>query len=243
MAARPSPMILITRPEPSARTLKKMLEAKGYEALIEPLLKIEPLRPMAPLRGNVQGIALTSANAVSALREEAKRLPIFAVGKATADAARKAGCDHVMSGDGDGAALAELIAGTCSPSDGAILHLAGEVVREDFHLGLEAKGFHIKREVVYRARPAAAFSEELLRAWRSHKVSAVLLFSPRTAEILVRLLIEHDLADQVDRTTAICVSEATATPCRELVWREICLALEPNQDAMIRSLEGSIDIC
>lgn len=236
-------MVLITRPEIAASGLKQELESRGFAPLIEPLLTIEPLGQMQPLADDVQAIALTSANAVPALSEEAKRLPVFAVGEATAKAARNAGCEQVISGDGDGAALAELIDQTCRPERGAILHVAGEVVRDDFHLSLEAKGFHIHREVVYRARPASSFSAKLLNAWQSHKVAAVLLFSPRTAEILVRLIIEHDLTGQVDRTAAICVSDAAATPCRELTWREICLAPQPNQDALIRALEGSISIC
>ena len=204
---------------------------------------IEPLGPMTCLPKDVQAILLTSANAIPALSDEAKSKKIFAVGKATAEAARASGCCHVLTGNADGKALALLVAETCHPEDGALLHIGGEVVREDLHRSLEVEGFHIKREVVYRAASATHLSDELQSAWRSRGIAAVLLFSPRTAEILVRLLIEHGLSGYVDRTAAICVSEATATPCRELDWREICLAPRPNQDALIRSLEGSITLC
>ena len=83
----------------------------------------------------------------------------------------------------------------------------------------------------------------LLAAWHRREIAAVLLFSPRTAETLVRLLIDYGLASHVDTTTAICVSEATATPCRRLDWRTICLAARPDREALIRALEGSIGIC
>jgi len=240
---RPSPVVLITRPEASALPLKEELEAKGYATMIEPLLTIRSLGNMAALPRGVQAIALTSAHAVPALSEEAKRFPVFTVGKATGKAARAAGCKHVIEGDGDGADLAVRIGKECRPEDGAILHIAGEVVREDLSRILRAQGFDMRHEAVYQALANSKFSDDLVRAWEHRDIAAVLLFSPRTADILVRLLIEHGLTSQVDRTAAICVSEEAATPCRELVWEEVCLAPRPNQAAMIRALEGSIIIC
>lgn len=236
-------MVLITRPEAAAFSLKQELEAKGYATIVEPLLTIEPLQPMSALPKLVQALALTSAHAVPALSEEAKRLPIFTVGKATAGAARAAGCSQVIAGNGDAADLAAVIIERCRPKDGAILHISGEIVREDLQKKLTERGFEVHREAVYRAVTRPRFSDNLLRAWQRREVTAVLLFSPRTAENLVRLLIDAGLSRSVDRTTAICVSDATATPCRTLDWRAIVLAAQPNRDALLRALEGSIRIC
>ncbi|MEM7042103.1 MAG: uroporphyrinogen-III synthase [Pseudomonadota bacterium] len=243
MAARPSPLVLITRPEESARRIRQDLEAKGYATLVEPMLTIERLGSMARLSENVQAIVLTSAHAVKALNAEAKELPVFAVGKATTEAAQVEGCAQVISGDGDGADLARLIGEQLRPEGGVILHVAGEHVRDDLNRILEDQGFKIHREIVYRAHASTGLSKAVTQAWQAREIAAVLLFSPRTAEILVHLLIEHGLADHVDRTTAICVSESTATPCRTLDWRTICLAARPNREALIRALEGSISVC
>lgn len=243
LAARPSPLVLITRPEEKALPLKHELEAKGYATLVEPLLTIETLGPMKAPTGDVQALALTSANAVSALSEDAKQLTVFTVGKATAEAARAAGCSRVISSDGDAMDLAGLIGAHCRPEDGAVLHAAGEIIREDLRRILTDQGFEVRHAIVYRALASTGFSDKVLHAWRRREIGAVLLFSPRTADILVRLLIDHDLAHHVDRTTAICVSEATATPCRTLGWKTISLAARPNREALIRALEGSIRIC
>ncbi|MEM9625336.1 MAG: uroporphyrinogen-III synthase [Pseudomonadota bacterium] len=243
MQGEPSPLVLITRPESAALPLKRKLEARGYATIVEPLLTIEHLRRLPPLSKWVQALALTSVNAVPALSDEAKRLPIFTVGKATAEAARQAGCSEVIAGDGDGGALAGLISEHCDVKDGAILHVSGEIVRDGLDQGLKEQGFEVRREMVYRALASGGFSNELSKVWRGREVAAVLLFSPRTAEILVRLLNDAQLSRYVDRTVAICVSEATATPCRTLDWRTVVLAAQPNQDALIRALEGSIRIC
>ncbi|MGI9499355.1 MAG: uroporphyrinogen-III synthase [Geminicoccaceae bacterium] len=227
--------------------MQQELEAKGYATLVEPLLTIEQMSSqegvMSALPKRTQAIALTSTHAVPALSDEAKRLPVFTVGKATAEAARSAGCDQLISGDGDAAALATLIGARCQMEDGIILHVSGEVVRDDLHRILSGQGFDVRREVVYRAMPSAGFSDDLVSAWRRCEITAVLLFSPRTAEILVRLLITSELTSYVDTATAICVSEATAAPCRALGWKKVCLAARPNREAVIRALEGSIGIC
>jgi len=238
-----SPLVLITRPEDTARTLAKTLEAKGYNTVVEPLLHIEPLGPMAPLAPDVQAIILTSTRAVPALHDDARQLPIYAVGKATAAAARDAGCMQVIEGDGDGKALAGRIARTCRPDEGSLLHLGGEIIRDDLHRQLDRLDFTLRREIVYRAHAKTELSRTLRDLWLGRQITAVLLFSPRTAEILVRLLRDHNLAGHVDRTVAICVSEAAAAPCRMIDWRAICLAPRPNRDALLRTLEGSIGIC
>lgn len=235
--------VLITRPEDKARQLEQELQSRGYATIVEPLLVIERLGTMSALPGDIQALALTSAEAAPALSDAAKRLPVFTVGEATAAAARKAGCSQVIEGNADAAALAVLIGTHCRPENGAILHLAGEVVREDLKRILEEQGFEFRQNVVYRALSRTKFSPTLRAAWQRREIAAVLLFSPRTAETLVRLLIEDGLTDHVDTATAICVSEAAATPCRALVWRDICLAVQPNRAAMLKALEGSIGIC
>ena len=94
--------VLITRPRERALEFARELEQRGDTALIEPLLAIEPIAGVAPELDGVQAIVLTSAHAVPALSERGRRLPVFAVGDATAAAARRAGCSTVVSAGGAG---------------------------------------------------------------------------------------------------------------------------------------------
>jgi uroporphyrinogen-III synthase len=243
MSNERKPKVLITRPEAAARSLQQALEPLGYDTLIEPLLTIEQTGRISDVPSDVQALILTSAHAVGALGDEVRDLPIFGVGSATAEAARRAGFGNLIVGNADGAALAELIKERCHPKDGRLLHLSGEIVRDDLHRLLAEAGFDVQRNVVYRALASTGLSNATVDAWRQRQIDAVLLFSPRTAGILVRLLQDHALIDHVDRTTAICLSEQTATPCRAIDWKDVCVAAQPNQKALIRALEGSIRIC
>ena len=207
-------------------------------ALIEPLLTIEPIPDAAPDLAGVQAILLTSANAVPALDKAARRLPVFAIGGATAAAAGGAGCTTVVSAGGAGEDLARLVAGRCRPDGGALLHLCGEATRPEPAATLAAAGFALRRQPVYRAAAARALAPGTIEALRRQEIEAVLLLSPRTARTFCALIGRHGLEASLGATAAICLSAAVAEPCRRLVWRGIYTAARPELAAVLEVLEA-----
>src|SRR5262245_9639371 len=107
--------ILVTRPADEAERTAQALRVLGHEALIAPVLRIEPIED-APLGdGPWSGVLMTSGNAARAMAMHPRRaalfkLPAFAVGAQTTKAARDAGFSDVSSADGDSADLARLVA-------------------------------------------------------------------------------------------------------------------------------------
>jgi uroporphyrinogen-III synthase len=231
-------LVLITRPRAAALALARELEGRGHEALIEPLLTIEPIAGVVPNLAGVQAIVLTSGHALAALGGSDPGRPVFVVGEATAAAARRAGCRDVRTGGGDAGQLARLIARKCRPAAGPLLHLSGTEVRPELAEGLAQAGFALRRQAVYRARAAERLSPAALTALRGGGVGAVLLFSPRSAEILVRLLAAYGLTGCLGRTEAICLSRAVSDRCRELPWKALRVAARPEVSAMVGQLEG-----
>jgi uroporphyrinogen-III synthase len=232
--------VLITRPVVKAQALARLLEARAHTVSIEPLLTIEPL-PVALELGGVQAIALTSANAAPALGA-ARHLPVFAVGAASAAAARGAGCMRVESAGGDAASLARRIVACCLPQRGAILHLCGTEVRQGLAEALRAAGFRVLRQPVYRAKPAQALSAATCAALREG-IDAVLLFSPRTALVFAELIVRHGLERCLAATDACCLSAAVAESCHELAWRRVWIAARPDQGALVELLEAADRRC
>ena len=229
--------VLLTRPQAASERLAQDLVARGHEVLIEPLLTIEPLPGPPPDLAGVQALVITSAHAVPALAGTDPRLPLFVVGQATAAAARAAGRRDVRVGEGDAQALARRIVRECRPADGALLHLSGSEVRPELERDLTAAGFTLRRHPVYRARAAQALSAATVDALRAGRLDAVLLFSPRSAAILVGLLTRHGLAGDLRGTEAICLSAAVAEPCRRLPWR-IRVATRPEVAMVVGQLEA-----
>ena len=231
--------VLITRPRAEAAALAADLAARGHEVTVEPLLTIEPLKGVVPALAGVQAIVLTSAHAVPALPATGVRLPVFAVGGATARAAQAHGCEEVHAAGGDAPSLARLVGARCRPAAGPLLHLAGAEVRPGLAEALAAAGFALRRQTVYRAVAARGLSAPLVEALRRGAIDAVLLFSPRTATILVELIAAHHLVGCLGRTEAICLSGAVAAPCRRLAWRAVRVAPRPEVGSLLAQLEAA----
>src|SRR4051812_20956438 len=97
--------LLVTRPEPEGERTAAQLRARGCDVVVAPLLRLQSIA--AEIDGSRwDGLALTSANAVRSLAGHPRlpallEVPVFAVGRRTAEAARAAGFAKVVSADGD----------------------------------------------------------------------------------------------------------------------------------------------
>jgi uroporphyrinogen-III synthase len=230
--------VLITRPRADAETLAQALEARGHDVLVEPLLTILPIAGAVPDLAGVQAILLTSAHALPALAGADPGRSVFAVGDASARAARTAGCGDVRAAGGDAASLGRLVIAQCRPAAGALLHLAGTDVRPGLAEALLAAGFDFRRQAVYRAVAAVALSQPTIAALRARTIDAVLLFSPRSAAIFADLIAGHGLSDCLGQSEAICLSDAVAAACHRLRWAAVRTAAQPEVEALLQQLEG-----
>jgi uroporphyrinogen-III synthase len=228
--------VLITRPEAEARGFARRLEALGYETLVEPMLVLEFVAPDGPpdLAG-VQAVLFTSANGVGAFARHSpeRRLAVFAVGRATAEAARAAGFAEVRSAEGDAEALVRLVAAKLDPEAGALVHARGEEVARDPARALAERGFQVRSMALYRMRPAASLSPALVRQIEEGAFDVAAFFSPRSAGTFVSLVEKAGLSRLVERIAAVALSRAVAERLRPLPWRRLLVAAEPNQRALI----------
>jgi uroporphyrinogen-III synthase len=234
--------LLVTRPEPDAAREAERLAARGHEAVLAPLLAIEFV-PDPPLQlEGAQGLLVTSRNALRALafhRELGKacKLPLFAVGEATANAAKELGFADVISGPGTGAALAELILRKLDPKRGPLVHLAGETLAFDLKAALERHGFTVYRPVLYRAVPARELPAEALRLLKAGTLDGVILMSPRTAKTFAALLARHGLVTQGMSLVCYCLSEAVAEAVATL-GLEARVAARPREEDVLALVDS-----
>ncbi len=234
------PRVLLTRPREDAAEFAVLLERKGYRVAIEPMLVIEPIEATFDL-STFQAVLVTSANGARALAAAGagRGVPLFAVGDATARAARDAGFTTVESAAGDSAALARLVAGRLDPEAGPLLHVSGEDVAGDLAESLSARGFAVERRVLYRACATAALSAEGARLIADGAIDAVLFFSPRSARTFVSLAVAAMLAPACAAMAAICLSDAVADGSADgVVWRAVCVASRPDRAALIEALDA-----
>ena len=214
------------------------LVARGVDAVLAPLLEIEPVAGRGVDLAGVRALLVTSANGARALAAATERrdLTVLAVGDASARAAREAGFADVEAAGGDVESLAALVRTRLAPSQGALLHAAGRERAGDLAALLAPDGFTVWRAVLYRAHPVAALPATAEAALRDGVLDAVLLYSPRTAGTFVRLVCAAGLAPSCARLAAACLSPSVADVARALPWRRVAVADTPTEDTLIAAM-------
>jgi len=237
--AKPALCALVTRPREEADGLALALGRRGVEVLVEPLMQVRYQSPEAIDLDGVQAILCTSANGVRALAQASgeRRVPLLAVGDATAARACAEGFDRVESAGGDVGDLARLAAARLRPQDGRLLYVGGNVVAGDLAGVLRAQGFAVQRRVLYEARAAGALSPAVVDGLRAGMIAFALFFSPRTAAIFARLAGIAEVAECCTKVTALSISAAADVALTGLPWRDRRIAERPNQPALLEALD------
>lgn len=227
--------VLITRPKDDAAALAAKLGDAGVESTVEPLLDVAYLDGPLPDMGFVQGLLVTSANGIRAFARlnTERNITVWAVGNASARAARDLGFTDVHSASGDVDALARLVIAEVDASLGALLHIAATQVAGDLGGQLEQAGFTYQRCVLYEARLATGFSDAVLAQFVTGGIGGVMLYSPRTADIFARLISNAGLDDMLGDTIAFCLSPAVGEKIKGLRWKGIAVAAKPDEASLI----------
>ena len=168
---RPDMAVLVTRPHPDNEATARVLRRRGFAVLLAPMLRFEPVAWQEDLDDDFAAVIATSANALRAAESELGdlgKLPLFAVGEHTAEAARRAGFAEVIAADGDAAKLRKRVRKSLKAGEeaGKLLYLAGAELSRDLAGELAADGFEVVTRTTYRmvalpslpreARPLAA---------------------------------------------------------------------------------------
>ena len=192
-----------------------------------------------PDLSGVQALLITSTNGIRAFarRVPGRGIAVCAVGDASARAAGDLGFGDVTSASGDVEALAAMVKADRNPNAGALLHVAGTDLVGDLFGLLEAAGFEVRRAVLYEARAAGSLSGETRDAMEAGTLDGVLLFSPRTAALFAELVTDAGVSETCRDLIAYCLSPAVAEKVQSLAWRDVVVATEPSQEALLRALD------
>jgi uroporphyrinogen-III synthase len=208
--------IAVLRPEPGNRITAAAIEGRGRTALRLPLFETRPLAWTMPDPLAFDALILTSANAVRLAGEALgglRSLPVYAVGEATASAARRAHFDVVAVG---GAGAAALIEQAHTAGVRRALHLAGR------ERTLEAGGIIAQILPVYasEALPVAPSDIAALAG------TVALIQSARAGERLA------EIAQDRGAIMLAAVSHAAAAGAGN-GWRAVAVAPRPETEALI----------
>ena len=208
--------LFVLRPEPAAHRTVERARALGMDVTLIPLFELEAVEWSPPDPEQFDGILLTSANAVNmggGQLESLRRLPVHAVGDATAVAAEVAGFGVASIGRGGVQDLLESI-----EPNARLVHLCGEDRRAP-----DQPKQDISQVTVYRAR---AIDDPLSIAALRNQVAVI--HSPRAAARLAELVPEEDRL-----SVRIAAISAAAADAAGSGWADIRIASSPNDSALL----------
>ena len=227
--------LLITRPREDAEALAAILNGRGHEAIVAPLLELYFMPGAEISLDGIQAVVASSANGIRgfAARSPERNLPVYVVGPQTAETARQSGFADVISADGDAAALIAKVVERTNPAKGKLLHAAGSETAGHIKQALEARGYHVDASVLYEAIPVESLPAVAHVELRANLLGGVLMFSPRTARIFAALVAKDGMEENCRRLDAFCISAATADALSPLPFARLAVAGSPNQAAML----------
>ena len=229
--------LLLTRPKEDSVELSDALEKMGIKSVVAPMLLIENIPGPDIATEPLQGFLVTSANGVRALaaRTDNRDLPVYAVGDATARAARDIGFGSVTSAAGDVDDLATLVAHACDAGDGAFYHATGTVTAGDLSGRLTAVGFEVIREKIYEAKTVEHLPDHARMALAAGAINGVVIFSPRTAETFVNRVAAAGLMMILGEMQLFALSQNVRDAAGN-AWDETIVADKPTQEFLLNAI-------
>jgi uroporphyrinogen-III synthase len=245
--------VLVTRPHPDNETTAATLRASGYDVVLAPALRLEPIPLPHGAEAGYAAVIVTSANALRAVAPQLKahpllQLPLFAVGEQTAAAARRAGFVAVISADGDAAALLKCVARgvRAAPAKKSardtrpLLYLAGADLSRDLAGELGARGIDVVTRATYRMVPVVRLPPDICEAFAANRVEAVLHYSTRSARAFLEAVRAAGVEISALALPQCCISAAVAQVLREAGAARLAVAAQPNEEALLTALAGTI---
>lgn len=236
--------VVVTRPQHSGeRTVRRLMEM-GHEALSLPLS--EPVHDVdaaqQALSDTQDAIAITSAEAIRALAALGPNLaphlrrPLFAVGKATAKEARNLGFTRVLSSEGSGIELAELIARNRTGTQQPLLYLAGSPRAAGFETRLTELNISLRTVECYHMLDITPDDAALRELFIETRADAVLLYSRQTAQRFFSLPFLRQHPDTLALTRFLCLSEVIAEAVPASLRAHVDISAMPDEDSLLALL-------
>jgi uroporphyrinogen-III synthase len=241
--------VLVTRPHPDDEATAAGLRARGFEVLLAPMLRFEPIAFHDDMDARYGAVIVTSANALRGIEPHLTdsrllKLPLFAVGEHTAAAARDAGFSKVVSAKGDATALRDSVLASVKAKElkkaSPLLYLAGADLARDLAGELGDGGLRVVTHTTYRMVPVASQPREVCDAFAASRIKAVLHYSRRSARAFLDAARAGGVEISALSIPQCCISAAVAAVVREAGATQVMVAATPDETALFQTLERAL---
>ena len=238
--------LLVTRPDDAAAHTIRRLRDLGHQIVTLPVMKAEHHldATLKALRIPHGALAITSAAAVRALAAIGGHLDpylgdrVYAVGEATAAAAREIGFRDVEAAFGTGDSMVELFGDRLAglAAEKPLLYLAGNPRSPAFEEGLKQRNVPLIVVESYRMHPLPISEADLHSIIESGPIDGILLYSRETARHFFALPFAGSSRIALERARIFCLSDNVAKAVPEALHSNIATAAQPSEDSLLSLL-------
>jgi uroporphyrinogen-III synthase len=241
--------VLVTRPHPDDEATAAALRAKGFEVMLAPMLRFEPVAFHDDEEAPYGAVIVTSANALRGIAPHLNGsrlllLPLFAVGEHTASAAHRAGFDNVIPANGDAASLRDSVLASVKAKElkkaSTLLYLAGADLARDLAGELGERGFTVVTHTTYRMIPVSSLPREACDAFAASGIEAVLHYSRRSARAFLDAARAGGVEISALAIPQCCISAAVASVVRDAGATQVMAAASPDEIALFEVLDRAL---
>src|SRR6266850_5985326 len=241
--------VLVTRPHPDDEATAAALRAKGFEVMLAPMLRFEPVAFHDDAEARYGAVIVTSANALRGIAahlngSQLLKLPLFAVGEHTASAAHRAGFDNVIPANGDAASLRDLVLASVKAKElkkaSPLLYLAGADLARDLAGELGERGFTVVTHTTYRMIPVSSLPREACDAFAASGIEAVLHYSRGSARAFLNAARAGGVEISALAIPQCCISGAVASVVRDAGATQVMAAASPDENALFEVLDRAL---
>ena len=241
--------VLVTRPHPDDEATAAALRAKGFEVMLAPMLRFEPVAFHDDGDARYGAVIVTSANALRGIASHLEgsrllKLPLFAVGEHTAAAAHRAGFDNVIPANGDAASLRDSVLASVKAKQlkkaSPLLYLAGADLARDLAGELDERGFTVVTRTTYRMIPVSSLPREACEAFAASGIEAVLHYSRRSARAFLDAARAGGVEISALAIPQCCISAAVASVVRDAGATQVMAAASSDENALFEVLDRAL---
>ncbi|UHS57710.1 uroporphyrinogen-III synthase [Agrobacterium vaccinii] len=238
--------VVVTRPEASGLKTAELLRERGHDPVMLPLTRpIHDSKAVASaFSKRFDTLAITSAEAIRAIvacgvdMDTIRHTTLFAVGQASANAARSAGFENVVAGKGDGHELAQTISDIgIERQAGTVLYLAGSVREVGFEERLCALHIPFETVEVYGMEPVNWDRAGLEAIVSSRPIDAVLFYSSEAVRGFFDLMHRTGVQIVSAHIKFICISDKVLSLIPEPLQAKAFAARTPRETEMFDLLD------
>jgi uroporphyrinogen-III synthase len=241
--------VLLTRPTPVNAASATRLRAAGFEVVLAPMLRFQAVAIPDDIASDAGALIATSAAALRAMADHPARprltsLPLFAVGAATAAAAREAGFKKIAVAEGDAVSLSALILDSVRrrrlKKSTPFGYLAGAHLSCDLATVLGGHGLRVTTHTVYRMAALPVLPEAAHAAFAADGIEAVLHYSRRSAAAFIEAARAAGVEIAALALPQCCISKAVADVLHEAGAQRIAVAHTPDEPALLEAVKRTL---